>query len=241
VADVVISMSTSYCSLLAFLGIALILLGAFQRSWALLAVWVGLDCLALAFAHSKGVHRLFGKRPDGTLSWWGWIVFLPMLTYMHAIWHLARILRRRPAHSVIDENLVVGRRLLVSELEAEFDNYVDLAAEFGEPSLIRHSPSYRSFPILNDAAPSPEALLAAIRSLKPGRTFVHCGRGYSRSALFALAVLLESGAVHGVEEGWRKLQAARRGVRLNRAQQACIEGVAKLGSGGDPGPTGGRQ
>lgn len=227
-------------ALFALLGIALVLLGAFQGGWALIAVWIGLDYLALAFAHYRGVHRLFGKRPDGTLPSWSWIVFLPMLAWIHATWHLARAFSRRPACSVVSDRLVMGRRLLPSELEGGFDNYVDLTAEFGEPPAIRHSSAYRSFPILNDAAPSPEALFAAIRSLTPGRTYVHCGRGYSRSALFALAILLVSSAVPDVEEGLRKLMAVRPGIRLNRAQQRCIQGFARVGSGGVSGPTGER-
>ena len=208
---------------------------------ALLGVWIGLDYLALAFAHDKGLHRLFGKRRDGTLPWWSWIVFLPMLAYLHAIWHLARILGRAPACSVVNDELVLGRRLLASELAGDFANYVDLTAEFGEPAAIRRSSSYRSFPILNDAAPAPEALLAEIRSLRPGRTFVHCGRGYSRSAMFALAVLLETGAVREVEEGLRMLRAVRPGIRLNRIQRTCIQAFAKDTVRADSAPKGERQ
>lgn len=208
---------------------------------ALLGVWIGLDFLALAFAHQRGLHRLFGKRRDGTLPWWSWVVFLPMLAYLHAIWHLARIFRRAPACSVVNDELVLGRRLLASEPAGVFANYVDLTAEFGEPAAIRRLPSYRPFPILNDAAPAPDALRAVIRSLKPGRTFVHCGRGYSRSALFALAMLLESGAVREVEEGLRTLRAARPGIRLNRIQRTCIQAFAKDTARGDSGPKGERQ
>lgn len=204
------------------------MLGAFERGWALLAVWPGCDLLALAFAHSRGAHRIFGKRPDGALPLWGWLIFVPMLSYMSAVWHLVRIFSREPARSVVTEQLVVGRRLLASELDGEFDNYVDLTAEFAEPSAIRRSPAYRSFPILNDAAPSPEALRVAVRSLRPGRTFIHCARGYGRTGLFALAVLLTSGVAHSVEDGLRMLRAVRPGIRLNREQHKCIQMYADL-------------
>jgi hypothetical protein len=218
----------SYRHLLALLGSLLIVVGAVERGWMWLAVWLGFDLVALAFAHSKGVHRIFGKRPNGTLPLWAWLIFLPMLSYMAALWHLARIFSRKPARSVVTEQLVVGRRLLASELDGEFENYIDLTAEFAEPSAIRHSPAYRSFPILNDAAPSAEALLEAVRSLRPGLTFVHCGRGYGRAGLFALAVLLTSGVVHSVEDGLRMLTAVRPGIRLNREQHRCIQMLADL-------------
>ena len=173
---------------------------------------------------------MFGKRPDGTLPPWAWVVFFPVLGYTLIVWHLHRIFSRKPPCSVITERLVVGRRLLASELDGAFDNYVDLTAELTEPSAIRRLPAYRSFPILNDAAPSPEALRIAIQSLKPGRTFVHCGRGYHRSALFALAMLLTSGVAHSVEDGIRMLKAARPGMRLKRPQYKCIQRYADLGS-----------
>ena len=169
---------------------------------------------------------MFGKRPDGTLPWWSWLLFLPLLSYTSAVWHLLRIFSRKPACSVVTEQLVVGRRLLPSELDAEFDNYVDLTAEFAEPAAVRASPSYRSFPILDWAAPSPEMLRAAVGSLRPGRTFIHCAHGYGRTGLFALAVLLRSGVARSVEDGLRMLRAVRPGIRLSREQYRCIQSYA---------------
>jgi protein-tyrosine phosphatase len=220
----------AYKYLLPLLGLLLVIAGTVERGWAWLAVWLGCDLLALAYAHAKGVHRIFGKRPDGTLPLWAWLVFFPVLGYTLIVWHLHRIFSRKPPWSMITEQLVVGRRLLASELDEAFDNYVDLTAELIEPSAIRRLPAYRSFPILNDAAPSPEALRNAIQSLKPGRTFVHCGRGYHRSALFALAMLLTSGVAHSVEDGLRMLTAARPGMRLKRPQYKCIQRYADVGS-----------
>jgi diacylglycerol kinase (ATP) len=220
----------AYKYLLPLLGLLLVIAGTVERGWAWLAVWLGCDLLALAYAHAKGVHRIFGKRPDGTLPLWAWLVFFPVLGYTLIVWHLHRIFCRKPPSSVITEQLVVGRRLLAPELDGAFDNCVDLTAELTEPSAIRRLPAYRSFPILNDAAPSPEALRIAIQSLKPGRTFVHCGRGYHRSALFALAMLLTSGVAHSVQDGLRMLTAARPGMRLKRSQYKCIQRYADLGS-----------
>jgi protein-tyrosine phosphatase len=103
--------------------------------------------------------------------------------------------------------------LLPFELEDEFHNIVDLTAEFSEPPSIRSSPFYRSFPILDGGAPTPEALRAAVASLRPGRTFVHCAQSHGRTGLFALAVLLSSGVARSVEDGLRMLLAARPGIR----------------------------
>ena len=223
-----------YWHFLAAVGLGLVALAFLQGGWAWLAAWVGFDYLAFAYAHARGVHRLFGKRADGTLPLWAWIVFLPMLAYMHAVWRIACLARQKPALSRVDESLSIGRRLLASELHETFDNYVDLTAEFAEPAALRSCAAYRCLPVLNDSAPAPEALHALVASLKPGRTYVHCGRGYGRSALLALAMLLSSGRVRTVDEGLQILGTVRPGVRLNREQQRFATIYANLYAGGKP-------
>jgi hypothetical protein len=213
----------SYRHLLTLLGIVLIVLGLVEQGWRLLAVWLGCDFLILGIAYRRGAHRVFGKRPDGSLPLWSWLLFFPLFIYTTTIWHLVRLFSREPAHSAVTEQLVVGRRLLAFELDGEYDDYVDLTAEFSESSVIRHSPSYRSFPILDGAAPTPEALHAAVSSLRVGRTFVHCAHGHGRTGLFALAVILNSGIAKSVEDGLRMMSAVRPGIRLNREQQRCIQ------------------
>jgi hypothetical protein len=158
---------------------------------------------------------------------WSWLLFFPLLIYTIAVWHLVRLFSREPAHSEVTEHLVVGRRLLAFELDAEFNNYVDLTAEFPEPSAIGQLATYRSFPILDGAAPAPEAMRAVVASLRPGRTFIHCAQGHGRTGLFALAVLLSSGVVHSVEDGMRMLSTVRPGIRLSREQHKCIQIYAK--------------
>src|SRR5580765_7902652 len=217
----------SHRHLLTLLGIVLIVLGFVQRGWFLMAVWLGCDFLVLGIAHGRGSHGVFGKRADGTLPLWSWLVFFPLLIYTTFVWHLIRLFSREPARNAVTEHLVVGRRLLASELDGEFDNFVDLTAEFPEPSIVRSSPSYRSFPILDGGAPTPEALRAAVASLRPGRTFVHCAQGHGRTGLFALAVLLSSGVAQSVEDGMRMLSGARPAIHLSREQSRCIQMYAK--------------
>src|SRR5207244_2126500 len=118
---------------------------------------------------------------------------------------------------------IVGRRLLPGELEGEFINYVDLTAEFAEPFAIRKSAGYVSFPILDGSAPDPESLQEFVNRLRPGRTFIHCAQGHGRTGLFALAIMLKSGAVRTVAEGLEKLGAVRPGIRLSAVQLKCIE------------------
>ncbi|MFN9375104.1 MAG: phosphatase [Planctomycetaceae bacterium] len=217
----------SHRHLLTLLGLVFIALGLIERGWFLLALWLGCDFLVLGVAHGHGAHQVFGKRADGTLPWWSWLVFLPLLIGTTVVWHVIRLVSREPAYNMINEHLVVGRRLLPCELVGEFQNFVDLTAEFSEPPSIRCSPSYLCFPILDGGAPTPEALRAAIANLRPGRTFIHCAQGHGRTGLFALAVLLSSGVSHSVEDGLRMLTAARPGIRLSRAQLRCIQSFVR--------------
>jgi hypothetical protein len=213
----------SYRHLFTLLGILLIVLGVAEHGWFLVILWLGFDFLILGAAHWRGSHRIFGKRPDGSLRLWSWLVFLPMHIYTTLVWHLIRLFSREPARNAISDQLVIGRRLLAFELEGDYDNFIDLTAEFSEPSAIRRSPSYRSFPILDGGAPTPEALRAAVASLRPGRTFIHCAQGHGRTALFALAVLLSSETVRGVEDGLEMLRSVRPRIRLSSEQYRCIQ------------------
>lgn len=217
----------SYRHLLTLLGLVLVVLGVAERGWFLPAVWLGGDFLVLGVAHGRGLHRVFGKRSDGTMPLWSRLAFLPLLIYTTMVWHFIRLLSRESPSNAVTGNLVVGRRLLAFEVEGDFNNFVDLTAEFTEPSAIRRSPAYCSFPILDGAAPTPEALRAAVASLRPGRTYIHCAQGHGRTGLFALAVLLSSGVARSVDEGMRMLLAVRPAIRLSRDQRRCIETYAR--------------
>jgi protein-tyrosine phosphatase len=209
------------------IGLLLLATGLWERGWMLLLAWWGGDFVALGIAHALGAHRLFGKRPDGSLPLWSWLVFLPMLLFSLALWQVLRMVCREPAQNAVTDQLVIGRRLAASEVAGKFDNYVDLTAEFAEPAAIRRGPCYRSFPILDGGAPTPDALARALDSLKPGSTFVHCAQGHGRAALFGLAYLLKSGQARTVDEGFRILRQARPAVCLSRPQRACIEAFAQ--------------
>ncbi len=216
-----------YQYLLTLLGVALALFGLVHGAWFLAAAWAGGNFIVLGVAHWCGWHRLFGKRTDGTLPTWSWIVFLPLLGFSAGVFHLLRLFSREAAYNAISKRLVVGRRLLGKELQGDFQNIIDLTAEFSEPASIRRSPAYRSFPILDGGAPNPEVLRKAVESLRAGRTFVHCAQGHGRSGLFALAVLLSSGEASNIEDGMQMLRAARPAICLSREQWDCVRILSK--------------
>lgn len=214
--------------LLTLLGIVVIAFGILKGGWFLLAAWLGLDFLVLGIAHYRNYHAVFGKRANGTLPAWSALIFLPLLIYISLVWHLMRLASREPAYQAISDKLVVGRRLLPGEFGETFDNYVDLTAEFIEPTSIRRSAAYLCFPILDSSAPAPEALHLVVSRLRPGKTFVHCAQGHGRTGLFALAIMLETSATKSIDEGLTLLRAIRPAIRLSMAQHQCIEKYAEL-------------
>jgi protein-tyrosine phosphatase len=219
--------------LLVLLGLALTTMGVAQGGWFLISVWFGMNFLLVGLAHFGKWHRILGKRSDGTLPLWSWLVFGPLLLYTSAVWHLLRLLNREPAQNTVTTDLVVGRRLLPSETQEHFENYVDLTAEFVELARIRNSEGYICFPILDGSAPDPGALRDALKELRPGKTFIHCAQGHGRTGLFACALLLASGKARSVDEGLSMLQNVRPRVRLSRAQRACLDQFAAMKQAGE--------
>ncbi|MCY2963006.1 MAG: phosphatase, partial [Planctomycetota bacterium] len=201
------------------LGVACLTVGFARGGWWLLDAWIGFNFLLVGLAHAVGFQRLLGKRRDGTLPVWSWLLFLPYHLVIRLIWHIARLTVNEPAYNQARDDLFVGRRLLGGELDAVIsavDNYVDLTSEFTEPAKIRALPSYLCCPILDGGAPSPEQLSVWLAALRPGRTYVHCARGYGRTGLFAVAILLSHGTVTAIDEGLAFLKRSRPRVRLNR-------------------------
>src|SRR5262249_34959279 len=159
---------------------------------------------------------------NGTLPWWSWVLFLPLLLMTIVVWHLIRWISREPAFNVVDDGLTIGRRILSSECPGSFDNFVDLTAEFSEPAALRETQAYFSFPILDGSAPTASALFEAIQALKPGMTYVHCAQGHGRTGMFATALLMSLGKISTVDQALQCLLAARPGIRLSRQQLECL-------------------
>jgi len=192
-------------------------------SIAIFLIWAAISfgCVALGYAGIGA--RVFRKRADGRIPWPIKIVLLPYLFYTWIVWHLYRLVSREEAYNRIDDDLVVGRRLLTSEVPDGFDHYVDLTAEFEDPAPIRSKDSYRSFPILDASVPSFTELESAAESAKNGRTYIHCAQGHGRTGLFALALLVQRGRISSVKEGVDLLQRLRPAINLNREQTGFIE------------------
>jgi hypothetical protein len=210
------------------LAIALIVIGVRQGGWWLLALWPAVNFALLGIGHAAGLHGIYGKRAEGVLPFWSWIVFLPLHLMTYAVWRLVCAFSSRPAYQVVVPDLTIGRRLLAHEMPAAFDNYVDLTAEFSEPREVRRLPGYSLVPILDGGAIEPAILRLAIDALRPGTTFIHCAQGVGRTGLFSAALLIRRGVASSPEDALDRLRSARPGIQLNNRQQACLNDFAAL-------------
>ncbi|UCF05425.1 MAG: dual specificity protein phosphatase family protein, partial [bacterium] len=136
------------------------------------------------------------------------------------VWHITRVFSRENPFDKVEDDIILGRRLLAGELPEGIVNCVDLTAEFEEVKEIRESTNYISLPILDAAVPMPEDLAKALSQIKEGATYVHCAQGHGRSGLFTLALLNTRDSVGSFEEGITILKQARPGVRLNKVQES---------------------
>ena len=204
----------------AFLAILICYLAVSQGGLWYLLLWFAISFFALAVGYAGVGPRIFSKQPDGTIPFWVKIIHFPFLVYTGAVWHVTRILSRENPFDKVENDLILGRRVLSSELPDGIVNCVDLTAEFEESKEIRKSTNYISLPILDAGVPSLEELATALSRLQEGATYVHCAQGHGRSGMFTLAMLYTRGSVSSFEEGITILKQARPGVGLNKVQES---------------------
>lgn len=174
--------------------------------------------MILGWAQMTRFHSLFAKRPDGRLPWLSWVVFLPLLLYSLAMLKASVALSKEQARSKVCDDLWVGSRPSGKD-SCDFENVIDLTAEFQEPKRFRERPGYFSFPILDAGAPTVNALIEALERRPQGPLFIHCAQGHGRTGLFAAAWLIKNKRAAAAEDALRMLTKARPGIRLNSAQR----------------------
>lgn len=204
------------------LGVAHLAFAFLYPRFSIPFLWAAASFGLIGLAYGGYGVRIFQKSPNGRIPWFQKFVLLPYLLLTWSIWHLYRLLSKEDAFNQFDENLVIGRRLLDSEIPERFDHYVDLTAEFEAPSAIRSQDCYRSFPILDASIPPENDLEVMLEVIKEGRTYVHCAQGHGRTGLFALALLAHRGQIDTVSQGLKLLRKVRPAVSLNQEQYLFI-------------------
>src|SRR5690606_20775570 len=112
-------------------------------------LWPSLSFALVAIAYLVGSPNLFGKRPDGARHWLPRLMLAPYLGLAWIVWTIYVKFSRTPAFHVVNESLIVARRLHTSELPPGVSIICDLTCELLDPEPIRRLECYRCFPILD--------------------------------------------------------------------------------------------
>ena len=149
------------------------------------------------------------------------------MLYVSAVWHVVRLLSREPKTNMINDDIVLSRRLLGHELPEGIASVVDLTCQFTEPKDRWRLQSYLCHPMLDGTgSTSGEIRELADEIIKmPGPVLIHCAQGHGRTGLVAAAVLVVSGKASTAAEAIAMVQAVRPGVKLNIAQRLILEQI----------------
>ncbi len=188
--------------------------------------WPAFAFLLVSIAYFTDSPCVFGKQSDGTRHWLLTTILGPYLMFVYGVWTLQVLVLREVACQVVNDCLIVSRRLRIHEYPENVSIYCDLTAEFCDPAAIRRSANYRCFPILDGSTPSPDELVNLIQQLRTegnGLILIHCANGHGRTGLVAAAWLIANRKVESADDAIALLQEARPGIRLNGSQRATLE------------------
>jgi hypothetical protein len=116
--------------LLLVLGGVLCGIAEIRGGWFVVLGWLGLNFAIVGGAHIFNFERVFGKRSDGRLPAWSWVLFLPLHIYSLAVWNMVRRFGSEPPACKVFDDLWIGSRPLNSDSCGGFVTVVDLTAEF---------------------------------------------------------------------------------------------------------------
>ncbi|MCE5236945.1 hypothetical protein LLH23_00455 [bacterium] len=200
-------------------------LALWLRGGTLILLWTGVACLLVGLAYAGLGARMFGKRADGSLAWWAWVL-LPYLGFTYAVWKIKRRFSKETLYDEIVPGLWIGRRVLGDELPAGVQLVVDLTCEFAEPSSVLQRCAVRCLPTLNYDVPPVAALQALVTELADrDGLYIHCAQGHGRSAVVAAAVLVRRGVAATVDEAVEMVVRVRPKTHLEGCQKQLLRNL----------------
>lgn len=189
--------------------------------------YLGLTFLILVLGYAGMGSKIFFKRPEGTVPGYTWLLHAPLFILNQFSFALYRCFAKQAPLSEVVPGLVIGRRLMASEIEylSEFniDSIVDLTCEFSEPKTISTQYCYKSLPLLDGSSPAYPELIEIMKWMteraSSGPIWVHCALGHGRSATIVIAYLMWRGTATTLKEAEELLRLKRQGIKLSSAQK----------------------
>lgn len=199
--------------------------GFWQGGWYYLLLWPAANFLLVGGSYLTGSTAIFGKRSNGTMNPLNRLLLLPFIILLEIVWHFVRVFYKESPVNQLDDQLIIGRRLLGREVPGGIDNIVDLTCEFPEPKAVREGRNYLCRPILDASVPAQKRLRELVDEVEQleGVTFVHCAQGHGRTGLIVAALLLKRNPKLTVEEVLEKLKVVRPKLDCSDEQLKALE------------------
>jgi hypothetical protein len=201
--------------------------------WARLPLlWVASSFLLAAAAYAGLGPGLLGKRADGSLPAWSYLVHGPFLLLGLVTMRAVHLTTAEPPFHEVAPGVVLGRRPTRRDREAYralgVSAVLDLTAELPASAALTGTERYRTLPVLDAEAPSPAQLAEAVRWIdlaraEGGKVLVHCALGHGRSATVVAAWRLAHGATGDALDVEAALRRTRPGVRFTPPQHLALE------------------
>ncbi len=217
------------------IGFAVWPVGWVGQGLAVLCWWVSVSFGGVALAYGVVGPRLLGKRLDGVVPLWSYLAFGPFLVLGRAALRAFNSTGLAAPWSEVDEGLWLGRRPGLDDLAAYREEVravavLDLTAEVARSRTLTGTEAYLTLPVLDNAAPTPRQLDAAVAFIEAhrpdGPVYVHCALGLGRGATVVVAWLLHTKRCATVAEAEEWLKTRRREVGLSRAQRRALQAWA---------------
>jgi len=211
------------------IAVALVGLALWTHVWILL--WPAAVMFAVVVVYLARAPGAFGKRADGTIAWWAWLVWAPIFGYMRLMHELARSLTDEPVATEVAAGVWVGRRPRAHELPVGVAIVVDLCAELAEAPGVAAGRIYLAIPTLDATSPTPAEIERAVEAILAagGAAFIHCAFGHGRSATVAAALLVRRGDAT-LDDVERQMRARRPRIGLNAIQRGALAEAVRLGA-----------
>lgn len=213
-----------------------------------LSAWIALSFTLAAWGYAVAGARVLGKRPDGELPAWSFLIHGPFLLTGLVSMRLFHYRAKERPWDEIAPRVWLGRRPMRSDRAAYASlgavAVVDLCAELPASRALVGGERYLALPVLDAEAPTVEQLARGVAWLdaevQRGPVLVHCALGHSRSATVIAAWRMAHGEIdvdalergmRGVREGVWFTPAQRRALQLWRH---CLPVTPRVPSGSEP-------
>eukprot|EP00698_Gefionella_okellyi_P005300 TRINITY_DN14821_c0_g1_i1.p1 TRINITY_DN14821_c0_g1~~TRINITY_DN14821_c0_g1_i1.p1 ORF type:complete len:271 (+),score=11.50 TRINITY_DN14821_c0_g1_i1:77-814(+) len=219
-----------FCALSSFVGYA-----AWSYLWPLSIIFFHLSANFFMATIGMFLHtpRMFGKRKDGSLPWWAFLLWWPwiLLAWLSAR-HTQGRMMKYPLLSAVHDRIYVGGYLGFHPLPVDLLDrdiaVIDVTCELPRSSALWHSRvSYLNIGTWDGTPPTVQnlrdALAWSLPQYKAGKSlFIHCAFGIGRSATVACAVLVALGVCGTWEEAFEYMKKQRGVIKLNAGYKGAL-------------------